>query len=335
MVHLVYCDDKENVLEKILDGSKKLFIKPDISYVAQITEMAYENYIAARKTVYQLEKRSSSEIGKSIEEAVKDGHGVLYVDGDRLLGYLLCTSHWGNSENQNYCFPVWGYGSIAEDSEKIISMLFQKLAEEHFNGRKIHYEFKFYPHDEKIIKLFSFMQFGIQCVEEIRCTDEVVFEGEIQNIQELTRREIQTRWAEVWDLIFMLTDHLRKSPIFYPGEEFSEEIYKNYLLDEDTRLFVYEIEGEIIGIIDASKNGNSFITDHNDYYNVGDIYVKRRYRGQLIAQKLLQHVNDVLRHEGISHLWVEHGTANPNARIFWNKYFTIYSYTLIRDIYTF
>ena len=87
--------------------------------------------------------------------------------------------------------------------------------------------------------------------------------------------------------------------------------------------------------MDASKNGNSFITDHSDYYNVGDIYVKRRYRGQLIAQKLLQHVNDVLRHEGISHLWVEHGTANPIARRFWNKYFTIYSYTSIRDIYTF
>lgn len=312
-----------------------MFIKPDMSYATQIIEMAYENYIIACKTVHQLEKRSSSDISKSILKAIKDGHGLLYVDGGRLLGYLLCTSHWGNSENHNYCFPVWGYGSIEEDSEKIISMLFQKLAEEHFNGEKIHYEFKFYPHDEKTIKLFSLMQFGIQCVEEIKCTDEVIFEGEIKSIRELAPQEIQNRWTEVWDLVFMLTEHLRKSPIFYPGEEFTEEVYKNYLLDEDTRFFVYEIKGEIIGIIDANKNGNIFITDHNDYYNVGDIYVKESYRGQLIAQKLLQYVNDVLRNEGISHLWVEHGTANPNARRFWSKYFTTYSYTLIRDIYTF
>ena len=312
-----------------------MIIKPDRSYAAQITEMAYENYIIACKKIPQLENRSSSDIAKSIEEAIKGGYGLLCVDGDRLLGYLLCASHWKNSENYNYCFPVWGYGSVSEDSEKIISMLFQKLSDEYFKGRKIHYEFKFYPHDEKIIKLFSLMEFGIQCVEEIKCTDEVIFKGEIQNIRELTQTEIQTRWTEVWNLVFMLTEHLRKSPIYYPGEEFTEEIYKNYLLDEDTRFFVYEVNGEIIGIIDANKNGNSFITDHSFYYNVGDIYVKEEYRGQLIAQKLLQHVNDVLRHEGVSNIWVEHGTANPNARRFWSKYFTTYSYTLIRDIYTF
>lgn len=74
----------------------------------------------------------------------------------------------------------------------------------------------------------------------------------------------------MWDLVYQLTEHLRKSPIFYPGEEFTEEVYKDYLLDKDTRFFIYEIKDEIIGIIDASKNGNSFITDHDNYYNVSD-----------------------------------------------------------------
>lgn len=310
-----------------------MFIKPNMSYTAQITEMAYKNYMAACKAVPQLENRCKSEISKSIEKSIKGGCGLLYVDGDDLLGYLLYGSHWGDSSSYNYCFPLWGYGSVESSNEKIISMLFQKLAEDHFDGRKIHYEFKFYPNDEKIIKLFSFMQFGIQCVEEIKCTDETIFEGEIQNIKEMNKQEIQARWTEVWNLLFRLIEHLKKSPIFYPREEFTEKVYNNYLLDKDTRLFVYEIEGEIIGIIDANKNGNSFITKDSKYYNVGDIYVKECHRGQLISQKLLQYVNDVLHHEGISHIWVEHGTANPNARGFWNKYFTTYSYTLIRDIY--
>lgn len=50
-----------------------MFIKPDMNYAAQITEMAYENYIAACKTVNQLENRSKSEISKLIEETIKDG----------------------------------------------------------------------------------------------------------------------------------------------------------------------------------------------------------------------------------------------------------------------
>lgn len=31
-------------------------------------------------------------------------------------------------------------------------------------------------------------------------------------------------------------------------------------------------------------------------------------------------------------MWVEHGTANPNARGFWKKYFKTYQYELVRTI---
>lgn len=52
----------------------------------------------------------------------------------------------------------------------------------------------------------------------------------------------------------------------------------------------------------------------------------------MLAQSMLKYVSDILSQEGIHRLWVEHGTANPNARGFWNKYFTSYSYTMVRDI---
>ena len=36
--------------------------------------------------------------------------------------------------------------------------------------------------------------------------------------------------------------------------------------------------------------------------------------------------------KGYKCMWVEHGTANPNARGFWNKYFLPYQYELVRTI---
>lgn len=41
-------------------------------------------------------------------------------------------------------------------------------------------------------------------------------------------------------------------------------------------------------------------------------------------------MSNSLRNQGLNYLWVEHGTANPNARGFWNKYFITYCYTMIR-----
>lgn len=35
---------------------------------------------------------------------------------------------------------------------------------------------------------------------------------------------------------------------------------------------------------------------------------------------------------GYKYMWVEHGTANPNARGFWNKYFTTCHYELVRRV---
>lgn len=65
---------------------------------------------------------------------------------------------------------------------------------------------------------------------------------------------------------------------------------------------------------------------------MGEAYVIPKYRGNMIAQGMLNYVSDILAKEGARRLWVEHGTANPNARGFWNKYFTTYEYTMIRDI---
>lgn len=51
-----------------------------------------------------------------------------------------------------------------------------------------------------------------------------------------------------------------------------------------------------------------------------------------VAQALLHLLEADLRAAGVEYEWVEHGTANPTARGFWNKYFETVEYEFIREI---
>ena len=49
--------------------------------------------------------------------------------------------------------------------------------------------------------------------------------------------------------------------------------------------------------------------------------------GSIIAKELLSFTNETLKKKGAKRLWVEHGTANPTARGFWDTYFDNFTYT--------
>lgn len=296
--------------------------------VVEIAEYMYSmecNYVA------ELKMERKEELNRWIEEAINKQQGVVCIVQGEVVGDMIFTKDL----NDGICWcmvPVWGYGAVGNDRVKIMSKMFQKVADILCNNQKVHFEITVYAHDEEIIRLFSFLQFGIQCEEGIRNT-EVAIPGKLDvSIRELSKEEIQNCWSDIWSLVFRLIEHLRQSPVFYPGTEFTEEMYKDYFMDHATHVYIAEEENRFIGLLDANRDGNNFITNDERCHNVGDIFVIEEYRGNGIARELLRYVNDTLKEKGIERLWVEHGTANPNARGFWNKYFSTFSYTLVRDI---
>lgn len=304
----------------------------EMKYLDQIVDIAYSNYLRECDYNDLMEGLEKEDLKSCLKTPVENGQGVVYIDGDKVLGYLIYSADWDTPKTMNYYFPFWGYGALGEKREKIISMVFENLAAKICKDKAVHFQIKVYAHDREIIQLFSFLQFGTQCEEGIRSTSEKIQGNDKISVGELSKEDITMRWDEIWVLLKKLIEHLKKSPVFYPGTEFTEEVYKEFFLDPSVRLFVAEADDKIIGLIAASKDGNSFLTDGNDCFNTGEIYVDEKYRGLNVAQSLLGYVNDTLKKEGIKRLWVEHGTANPNARGFWNKYFKAYTYSMIRDI---
>lgn len=125
--------------------------------------------------------------------------------------------------------------------------------------------------------------------------------------------------------------HLQQAPVFYPCGEFTEEGYRDFFLDGETQLHgAFDASGRMVGMIETNAEANGMIGGQSA--NVGEIYVIPEYRGTGLADALLAYAADFARKQGAEYLWVEHGTANPNARYFWGKYFESYEYEMDRTI---
>lgn len=307
----------------------------NVMYLEEAVEIAFAHYKKECKYTPILANDCKEEIAKEMTVAFQNGNGYVCVKDGKLVGYLLYDGIW-NDDGKLWCnIPLWGCGAVGANRGKIISLLFQVLAEKLFEPRKLHFEIKLYAHDEELLRLFSFLQFGIQCEEAVRAICDAIEMDASVEISELSKEEISARWKELWVLLEKTIGHLQKSPVFYPGTEFTENVYKEFVLESLTRVVVAKVENQVIGVMLASKDGNSFINNYSDFYNVGDVYVEAKHRGKALAQNMLAYMSNLLAKEGVERLWVEHGTANPNARGFWNKYFMAYSYTMIREIESF
>ena len=59
-----------------------------------------------------------------------------------------------------------------------------------------------------------------------------------------------------------IVDHLKKAPVFYPGEEFTEEVYKEFFLDEETQLHAaFDADNKMIGLIETNQEADSLISE--------------------------------------------------------------------------
>lgn len=307
-------------------------IRKDIQHcLDEIAHIAYESYQKELSFIDHISINSFDMFREYLIARSGDMHGLICLDNGRCNGYILYEL-WEDA-SQSYChIPEWGYGACDSMREKTIVFLFQLLAEELVKEQTVTFSVNLYAHDTDIQRLFSFMEFGTQAETGIRFLAEAPDLNPLIETRQLSKAEVTNRWDEIWQLLSQLIEHLQKSPVFYPGHEFTEEVYREFFEDAGTSVYIAEDNNRIVGLIETNKENISPVFLADESANIGEVFVLPEYRGNNIAQTLLNHAIQDLRAESYQYAWVEHGTANPNARYFWNKYFTTYKYEMIRKI---
>jgi len=293
-------------------------------------EKLYEKYMLERSNNPVLEEVAFETFKKKFSDKLSNMSSVFIddgVDGQGVLYYSL-RSEGGM---QTCCVPVYGYYA---SSQKTLSKLFCKLSAEVINNGDTKFQINLYAHDDEALALFSMMQFGyIYEQGRLEITDAPYQFNDAYTLRTLEKDEIEKRWDEIWALTDAIINHLKQAPVFYPGYEFTEQVYKEFFMDSETKLHIaLSKDDKIIGLIESNSESDAFAFPNTKSVNVGEVYVIPEYRGSSLSKDLLYFAVEYEKQKGAGYLWVGHGTANPNARGFWNKYFKTYQYELVRKI---
>ena len=152
----------------------------------EAADIAFEQYEKECQKVAVISNCSKETLKAQMKDAFQQQNGFAYYENNEMVGYLVYDGTWDDNGTTWCNIPLWGYGAVNLDRMKIISMLFQTLAEKLFGHQKLHFQVKVYAHDKEAIKLFSFLQFGIECEECMRQVDDEipdakVSDGELQS----------------------------------------------------------------------------------------------------------------------------------------------------------
>lgn len=277
-----------------------------------------------------LEEITFETFEQKILKKLSDMRSIYIDDGANEQG-VLYYNLWSKDGIQTCNVPVYGYYA---SSEKIMSKLFCNLSNAVMNNGDTQFQINLYAHDYESQKLFSMMQFGYVYEQgRLEIPSSLYCFNEAYTIETLEKEEIEKRWDEIWKLTDSIIEHLKQAPVFYPGFEFTEQVYKAFFMDKETKLHIaLSRDNRILGMIESNREADVFAFQNTKSVNVGEIYVIPEYRGSSLSKDLLHFVIDYERKKGAEYLWVGHGTANPNARGFWNKYFKTYQYELVREI---
>lgn len=318
--------------------NRQIICKPlDSSYIEIAVEMAQENYDLERQSVTALGSFDNRAFYQSkIEKLFENGTGRIAFQDNEPVGFLAFSQKFDTGNGiMGATSPLYGYGIRSGDRGKVIGHLFQATAAEICEKFAQRLNVNVYAHDTDVLNMYIMSSFSMDTTDVIRNTSTKIPSANKNGyfFTELAKSQVLEYSNDVIELYRNLINHLRVSPIFYPCNEFLpiEDRFKDFLSD-DMRIFAAFHDNQLIGMIDSEPTDIELAKCDSKAIGMGDVFIKSNYRGRGLGAALLAFANNRIKESGIDRVFVTHGTVNPTARGFWDKYFTNYAYTITREI---
>ncbi|MBN2075199.1 MAG: GNAT family N-acetyltransferase [Dehalococcoidales bacterium] len=302
-----------------------------------VVEMAIENYLKEKASANGLSERANERYFRTeLKRLMSKGTGRMAFENDLPIGFLA----FGEMSQvrpgvKAATSPLWGYGIRHDKRGEIIGRLFQDAATELCRNYAQSLRVLVYAHDTEVLWTYLMSSFAMDMTGVVRETA-LPIETDVPGsyvLKEVSKDELVFHKSEIIELYRGLINHLRVSPVFYHCREYLpvENRFQDFL-DDTMRVFALFDGDRLIGMVDAEPVNYGFAAGDSEALSLGDIFIAPEYRESGLAATLLKYANDELKKDGIKRLFVTHGTINPTARGFWDKYFTNYSYMMTRRI---
>ncbi|SHJ09885.1 Acetyltransferase (GNAT) family protein [Clostridium cavendishii DSM 21758] len=310
-----------------------IFDRLDEKYIEDAVRLAKKQYDIEQKYIDALyEKDYTDTLTGLIYDIFKRKCGVIAVDKGNVLGYLSfiggINGQFGNVKGSFSPLYANAYGE--EDRGRLVSLLFQHASKEMIKEEIFSYAICVYGHDDEIIKSLTMNGFGIRCSDGIRNVDKPL---KVKVNKDYSYEEIHYNEAAcLLSLKNGLVRHMKNSPTYLYDKEFTINEFIERCINRNSRFFIARDKLDIIGYLEITNSGETFITEEEDYLHICGAYLKESYRGKNIYQSLLSFVIETLKKDGIKRIGVDCETINPTALRFWGKYFDNYTYSFVRRV---
>ncbi|MCO5217016.1 MAG: GNAT family N-acetyltransferase [Thermomicrobiales bacterium] len=260
-----------------------------------------------------------------LEWVLAQGHGVISRSGDEVLGYLAVIGPFGDYHGgkSGVFSPLFANLVSPQDADRIFTEMLTALAEMPVLAGVDTMAVSICPHHRDHLASASLNGFGIRCSDAVQDIDALPMPT-----NEFPYEISEVHWRDAVSIIEAkrsLAEHLTKSPVYMEYFDFSPE-FVAWKSEQRQSVHLVARDGDhIIGFIEATLEGENYLTNHPQMRNICGAGVLPQYRGQGIMRELLARLAERYRPEGIITLGVDYETMNPNARGFWERYFVPYT----------
>ncbi len=300
---------------KLLDFTKE--------HISKASALAMENYEEERRAVPALPpvKRLPD-----LSDLARNGLGCAAFENGKMVGFLCCLDPWENAfttSARGTFSPIYAHGAAVRERGRIYHRLYQAAAQKWADAGIASHSVGLYAHDRAAIEAFFQYGFGLRCIDAIRPMQPVAAPacGGFSFFELAPDRRPQLE-----PLHRQLEAHFEKSPLFMKHTK------PDRWLEEKTRLFAAADGEKIAAYVEIADTAENFVTEEPQVQNICGAFCLPEYRGKGLYQNLLNHLIDVLKAEGYTHLGVDYESFNPTALGFWQKYFVSYTSGVVRRI---
>lgn len=306
----------------------------DLRYLPQAAELFVYNLAALRRVVPSLSDRLERPdlVTTELAQLFQRCPGVMAVEDGRLAGYLgwFIVERFRGSERRGAYVPEWGHAALAERRADIYRALYRAAAEQwSAAGCGVH-AITLLAHDEAARHTWFWNGFGLLVVDAVR---------PMQPLDAPVKTDLTVRAATMDDVATLATldaehcQHYARPPIFMaPRIGDSADRFHEFLARPKNSVWLALDRDEPVGFL--RFEGYDFdcaaIVESDQTIRISGAYVRPAYRGRKAAAALL---DAALHHYslcGFACCAVDFESFNPEAAVFWPKYFELVAFSLAR-----
>jgi GNAT superfamily N-acetyltransferase len=299
-------------------------------HIEAAARIARQNYEEERRFVPALPPVDAV---PDLRPFAENGLGAAAFEGDHMVGFLCCVSPFKNAFRSTYATgvfsPMGTNGVIGENRAKVYARLYQAAGEKWARAGASSHAVCLYAHDIEAQQQFFRYGFGMRTVDAIRRMDALEAPpcgG--YSFSELAAEAV----LKILPLENKLDDGYIASPFFMYRERLSETAFMKDYVHFKSVYYIAEQGGQIVALIRAELDGETFIQDTPGYLHIKGAYCLPEHRGKGLNQKLLSMLLHKLKTQGYTRLGVDFESLNPTGSGFWLKYFDAYTYGVVRRI---